>query len=99
MDEGTDLQGFTHARAHLSLCEFYGDFPHHNYGTHLARGFPDDAVWKSCWVRLAAQSASWYSTPPGKVGRRFTAVLAVKWQVVLDWKWNSKRPLSLPVWS
>ena len=29
-------------------------------------------------------------TPPGKKGRRFTAVLDAKWQGVLDQKWNSK---------
>ena len=27
------------------------------------------------------------------MGRRFTAVLDAEWQGVLDWKWNSKRPL------
>ena len=31
--------------------------------------------------------------PPGKVGHRFTALLATEWQGVIDWKWNSKRPL------
>ena len=27
---------------------------------------------------------------PGKVGRRFTAVLAEEWRGVLDWKFNSE---------
>ena len=31
--------------------------------------------------------------PPGKVGRWFTTVLAEEWRLVLDWKWNSERPL------
>ena len=39
------------------------------------------------------QSDSWYSTPSGKVGRRFTAVLDVEWRGVLDRKWNSEIPL------
>ena len=77
-EEGADLQGFTPDRAHLSVQEVYGDFPHHNGSTHLAGGVPDDAIWKSSWRRLAAKSASWYFTPPGKVGRRFTGVLAAE---------------------
>ena len=76
--EGADLQDFTPSREHLLLQEVYGDSPHHNDGTHLTGGVPDDAIWKMFWHRLAAQSASWYSTPPGKVGRRFTAVLAAE---------------------
>ena len=27
------------------------------------------------------------------MGQRFTAVLAVEWREVLDWKWYSERPL------
>ena len=38
-------------------------------------------------------SASWHSAPPGKVGRRFTAVLDAEWQCMLNRKWNSDRPL------
>ena len=34
------------------------------------------------------QSASWYSTSPGKVRRQFTAFLAAEWQGVLNQKWN-----------
>ena len=78
MEEDADLQGSTPARAHLSLWELYGELPHHNDGTRLAGGVPDDAIWKSSWRRLAAKSASWYFTPPGKVGRRFTGVLAAE---------------------
>ena len=89
MEEGTDLQGFTPARAHLSLWEVYGELPYHNGGTHLAEGVPDNATWQSRWRWLDAQSYSWYSMPPGKVGHRFTAVLAAEWRGVLDWKWSS----------
>ena len=92
-EEGADLQGFTPAKSHLLLREVYGNFPHQKDGTHLARGFPYNIMWKSCWRRLAAQSASWYSTHPGKVGRWFTTVLAEKWRRVLNQKYNSKRPL------
>ena len=93
MEEVTELQGFTPMRAHLLLQEFYGGFLHHNDGTHLTGGVPGDTVWQSCWRQIAAQSAIWYSTPPGKVGRRFTSVLDEEWQGVLDQKWNSKRLL------
>ena len=92
-EEGTGLQFFTPARSHLPLRGIYGYFLHHNDGTHLSVGVPDDTMWRSRWRRLAAQSASWYSTPPGKLGHRFTAVLAAYWRGVLGWKWNSERLL------
>ena len=60
---------------------------------HIAGGVLDDATWQIPWRWLADNSASWYSTPPMKVGRRFTAVLAVEWQGVLNRKWNSEKPL------
>ena len=78
-EDGSDLQVFTPERVHLLLRKVYGYFPHHNDGTYLTGGVPDNATWKFCWRQLAAQSASWYSTPPGKVGRRFTAVRAAEW--------------------
>ena len=31
--------------------------------------------------------------PPSKAGLWFTAVLDAEWIGVLDWKWNSERPL------
>ena len=74
-EEGKDLQEFNPVKARLLLREVYGDFPHNNDGTHLAGGFPDNATWKSCRRQLAVHSNIWYSTPPGKVGRLFTAVL------------------------
>ena len=77
-EENVDLPGFTPERAHLFLQGVYGDFPHHNDESHLDRGIADDAVWQRCWRRLAAQSASWYATPSGAVGRRFTAILAAE---------------------
>ena len=80
-------------RDHLSLRGVYVESPHHNDGAHLEGGVPDDAMWKSRWRRLAAQSSSWYSTPPSKVGRRITAVHSAEWRGVIDRKWNSKRPL------
>ena len=40
IEEGADLQGFTTARAHLSLQEIYGEFPNHNNKAHLAGGVP-----------------------------------------------------------
>ena len=80
-------------RAHLLLQGVYGDFPHHNNGTHLDGGIVDDAAWQRCWRRLAAQSASWYATPSGAVGRRFTTILAAEWRGVISRSWNSEIPL------
>ena len=37
--------------------------------------------------------ASWYSTPSGAVGSRFTAILAAECQGVLRRTWNSEKPL------
>ena len=90
-----DLTDFAPDRAHLLLWEVHGDFPRHNDGTHLTGGFTNDAVWKSCWRRIAAQSASWYSTHPGKVGRRFTDAMDVEWWGILDQKWIYNIPLVL----
>ena len=92
-EENADLPGFTLECAHLLLQEVYGDFPHHHNGSHLDGGVTDDAIWQLCWRRLAAQSSSWYATPTGGVGRRFTAILALEWQGVIDQSWNSERPL------
>ena len=73
-----DLPEFHPEHAHLLLQEVYGDFLHHNDGSHLDEGIADNAVWQLCWRRLAAQSASWYATPSGAVGRRFMAILAAE---------------------
>ena len=91
--ENVYLPDFTPEHVHLLLQELYGDLPHHNDGSHLDGGVADDNLWKRRWRRLAAQSASWYATPIGVVGRRFTDTLDVEWQGVIDWSWNSKRPL------
>ena len=96
MEEGADLQGFTPTRAHVLLREVYGDSPHHNVRTHLTGRVPYDALWKKCWTKLAAQLSSWYSTPSGKAGCRFTKVLDAEWCEVIDHKWNSERPLVFP---
>ena len=88
-EENTDLPYFTPEREHLLLREVYGYFPHHNDESHLDRGVVDDALWQRRWRRLAAQSASWYATPIGAVGRRFTDILDVGWQGVIDQSWNS----------
>ena len=92
-EENADLPDFTPERAHLLLQEVYGNFPHHNVGSHLDGGVADVALWKIHWHRLAAQTASWYATPTGAVGRRFTAILDVEWQGVIVQSWNSERPL------
>ena len=76
-EENTDLPDFIPERVHLLLHGVYGDFPHHNDGSHLDGGFVDNAIWKRFWSWLAAQSASWYSTPYEAVRRQLTAILAV----------------------
>ena len=75
------------------LKRFYRDYPNHKDGSHLGRGVPEDAIWQHRWHRLVAQSTSWYATPSGAAGHRFTAILSVEWQGVLDRSWNSERPL------
>ena len=92
-EENADLPDFTPERAHLLLQEVYGDFPHHNDELHLDGGVEDNSIWKSCWRRLAVKSVSWYATPSGAVGHRFTTILAEEWQGVLNRSWNSERPL------
>ena len=92
-EENADLPGFTPERAHLLLREVYGDFPHHNYGSHLDGVVANDSIWQRRWRRIAAHSASWYATPSGSVGHRFTPILAVEWRGVLGIIWNSERPL------
>ena len=92
-EENADLLGFTPEGARLLLQGVYGDLPHHNDGSYLDRGIADDAAWQRCWHRLAAQSASWYATPSGALGRRFTEILAAVWRGVLNRSWNSERPL------
>ena len=75
-EENSDLPGFTPERAHLLLQGAYGDFPHHNDGSHLDGGISDNAAWQCRWRQLVAQSASWYATPSESVRRRFTEILA-----------------------
>ena len=78
---------------HLLFQGVYGDLPHHNNGSHLDEVVADNALCQRCWRQLAAQSASWYATPSGVVGRGFTEILAVEWWGALGRSWNSKRPL------
>ena len=82
-EENADLPDFTPECAHLLLQEFYGDFPHHNNGSHLDGGDTDNTIWQRRWRRLAAKLASWYAMPTGAVGCRFTAILAVECQGVI----------------
>ena len=81
--ENTDLPVIAPESAHLSLQGVYGDFPHHNGGSHLDGGIADDAAWQRLWSWLDVQSASWYARPSGAVGRHFTAILAAEWRRVL----------------
>ena len=93
LEENANLLVFTPERANMLLQGVYGDFPHHNYGSHLEGGVADNAIWQRHWRRLAAQSASWYATPYEAVGRRFTAILDLECRRVLDRSWNSEIPL------
>ena len=88
-----DLPDFIPERAHLLFQGIYGDYRHHNYGSHLDRGVPENAILKSCWCRLAAHWNIWYSMPSGLVGCRFTTILNAEWHGVLGRSWNSKKPL------
>ena len=92
-EENADLPDFTPESAHLLLQIVYGDYMPHNNEFHLGGGIVDNSIRQRFWRRIAAQSARWYATPYGAVGRRFTAVLAAEWQGVLRRTWNSERPL------
>ena len=93
LEENADIPDFTTQRMHLLLQEVYGDFLHHNDGSHLDRGVPDDTIWQRRWRRIAAQLASWYATPSGAVGSCFVAVLDAEWWSILSISWNSEIPL------
>ena len=92
-EENADLLGFHPELGHLLLQGVYKDFPHHNDGSHLVGGIADDAVWQRHWRQLGAQSARWYATPYGVVGRRIAEILAAEWRGVISRSWNSERPL------
>ena len=76
--ENADLPGFTPERVHLLLQGFYGDFSHHNYGSHLDGGVADNAIYQPRFRRVASQSDSWYAMPSGALGRRFAAILVAE---------------------
>ena len=92
-EENADLPGFAPGRTYMLLQGVYGYFPHHNDGLHLHGGIKYNALWHRCWRRITAQSAIWYATPSGAVGRRFTEIWVAEWQVFLGRSWNSERPL------
>ena len=83
-EENADLPRFTPERAHLLLQGVYGDFLHHNDGSHLDGGIADDAAWQRRLRWLAVQPASLYATPYRSVGRRFTEILAAEWRGVIS---------------
>ena len=74
--KNVDLPGFSMEHTHLLLQGVYGDFPHHNDGSHLDGVVLYNGVCQSRWNRLDAQSVSWYATPSGAVGYRFMSILA-----------------------
>ena len=92
-EKNADLPDFTPESVQLLLWGVYGDQPHHNNGSHLDQRVAENGIFKCCWRQLAAQSSSWYATPFGAVGCRFTSILAAEWQGVIRGTWNSERPL------
>ena len=92
-EENADLTVLHPERAHLVLLGFYGDFLHHNDRAHLDGGIADDNVCQRRWRRLTAQSVSWYATPSGAAGSRFTEILVAEWRGLISRSWNSERPL------
>ena len=52
-EENTDLPDFTPESVHLLLRGFYGDYLHHNDGSHLYGGVADNTILYPCWIRLA----------------------------------------------
>ena len=84
MEEGASLLRFSPSQAHAFLLEVYGDYLHKNNGTYLYGGVDYNSLWKL---------TSWYGTPLGEVGRKFTARLSTGWQRVRAGIWKSEQPL------
>ena len=78
LEENVALPDFTPESAHLLLQGVYGDYLYHNNESHLDRGVADGAIWQRRWCRITVKLASWYATPSGEVGRRFTSILAAE---------------------
>ena len=76
--DNADHLDFNPECAHLLLKGVYGDFLHHNNGSHLDRGAADDALWQRHWNRLAVQLDTWYATPSRPVGHSFMEILAAE---------------------
>jgi hypothetical protein len=64
------------------LDAVYGDWPHHNDGSHLDGGVAGDSTWQRRWRRMVNLPTTHYSVPKGKVGRRFVATLTAEFQGV-----------------
>ena len=75
------------------MVELYGDQIYHNDGNHLDGDMTNNTLWLRFWNQLAAQSASWYTPPPGAVGWRFIMILVLEWKGVRVRIWNSDQTL------
>eukprot|EP00957_Ditylum_brightwellii_P023109 1743243-Ditylum_brightwellii.AAC.1 len=90
-EEGTDLPGFADAPADVKLWQVFGDTIHHNDGTHMDGGVPNDVTWQRRWRKIISRPTNWYNVPSGPVGRRFATILTVEFAGVRDQHWNSEQ--------
>ena len=90
---GADFPDFIPTTADGLLKSVYGDYPHHNPGTHLHGDIDDDAKWQRYHQRLTAITPNQYDLPKGRVGKRFIILMTKEWDGVRDRSWNSEHPL------
>ena len=75
------------------LVEVHGNQPHHKNGTHLKGGIANSVFVHNCWHWLVKTLSIWYNTSLSAVRCHFMAILEEEWLGVINWRWNSNRPL------
>ena len=93
----SDLPGYQTTDVDQKLYEVYGDYIHQNDGTHLDGGIENNDEWAEQWRRLVSLPQKTYDVPKGKVGRKFTTLLAVELNNVLDRKSNAEKFLAFQI--
>ena len=89
-NQNPDLPGYQTTEIDQKLYEVYGDNIHQNNGTNLDGGFEDAEEWAAQWRCLVSLPKKSCDGPKGKVGQKFTTLLAVEVNDVLDRKSNAE---------
>jgi hypothetical protein len=67
-DPGANSPGFMPAHINRLFDAIFGDWPHHNDGSHLNGGVDGHSTWQRHWWRIADLPTTHYSVQKGKVG-------------------------------